>query len=230
MVATLTKPPESLGVTHWSARLLADLLGVSFASLARIWRKWTCSRGGSRPSSSPPTPSWTPRSATWSVCIWRRRTRRWCCRSTKSPKFRHWTRLAPILPLRPGLPEKQTHDYVRHGTTTLFAALEVATGMVTDACHSPAHPRRDPGVPQAPRQGLPAGAAAHRLRPLRHPLASQDQRLAVQEPAYQHALHPHVCVMAEHRRDLLRHHHPASDPTSAFTSVRDLIVAHLSVH
>ncbi len=44
-------------------------------------------------------------------------------------------RTAPILPLRPGMPEKQTHDYVRHGTTTLFAALEVATGQVTDACY-----------------------------------------------------------------------------------------------
>ena len=44
-------------------------------------------------------------------------------------------RTAPILPIRPGLPEKATHDYVRHGTTTLFAALEVATGKVTDACH-----------------------------------------------------------------------------------------------
>jgi hypothetical protein len=40
-----------------------------------------------------------------------------------------------VLPLRPGIPEKQTHDYVRHGTTTLFAALEVATGKVTDACY-----------------------------------------------------------------------------------------------
>ena len=44
-------------------------------------------------------------------------------------------RTAPVLPLRPGIPEKQTHDYVRHGTTTLFAALEVATGKVTDACY-----------------------------------------------------------------------------------------------
>ena len=43
-------------------------------------------------------------------------------------------RTAPILPMRPGLPEKATHDYIRHGTTTLFAALEVATGKVTDAC------------------------------------------------------------------------------------------------
>ena len=44
-------------------------------------------------------------------------------------------RTAPILPLRAGLPEKATHDYVRHGTTTLFAALEIATGKVTDACY-----------------------------------------------------------------------------------------------
>ena len=44
-------------------------------------------------------------------------------------------RTAPILPLRPGLPASATHDYVRHGTTTLFAALEVATGKVTDACY-----------------------------------------------------------------------------------------------
>ncbi len=37
--------------------------------------------------------------------------------------------------MRPGLPAKATHDYVRHGTTTLFAALEVATGRATDACY-----------------------------------------------------------------------------------------------
>jgi transposase len=44
-------------------------------------------------------------------------------------------RTAPILPLRPGLAERHTHDYVRNGTTTLFAALEVATGRISaDAC------------------------------------------------------------------------------------------------
>jgi transposase len=44
-------------------------------------------------------------------------------------------RTAPILPLRPGLPEKATHDYQRNGTTTLFAALEIASGKVTDRCY-----------------------------------------------------------------------------------------------
>ena len=44
-------------------------------------------------------------------------------------------RTQPILPLKQGQAEKQSHDYRRHGTTTLFAALEVATGKVTDACY-----------------------------------------------------------------------------------------------
>jgi len=39
------------------------------------------------------------------------------------------------LPLRPGIPEKQTHNYKRNGTTTLSAALEVATGLVTERCY-----------------------------------------------------------------------------------------------
>ena len=43
-------------------------------------------------------------------------------------------RTAPILPLQPGLAERRSHDYVRHGTSTLFAALEIATGQVTGAC------------------------------------------------------------------------------------------------
>ena len=41
----------------------------------------------------------------------------------------------PILPMRPGIPERQTHDYARHGVTSLFAALNTTTGAVTDACY-----------------------------------------------------------------------------------------------
>ena len=44
-------------------------------------------------------------------------------------------RTQPILPVRPGLPERATHDYKRNGTTSLFAALNVATGQVTDRCY-----------------------------------------------------------------------------------------------
>jgi transposase len=44
-------------------------------------------------------------------------------------------RAQPILPMRPGIPERHTHDYARHGVTSLFAALNTATGQVTDACY-----------------------------------------------------------------------------------------------
>lgn len=61
-------------------------------------------------------------------------------------------RTAPILPLRPGLPEKATHDYVRHGTTTLFAALNVATGQIQGECYPPPQP----GIPALPQAGRAA--------------------------------------------------------------------------
>jgi transposase len=55
------------------------------------------------------------------------------CIDEKSP-VQALDRTRPVLPLRPGLPERQSHDYIRHGTTSLFAALEVATGKVIGKC------------------------------------------------------------------------------------------------
>lgn len=132
--ATLTAPPKSLGVTHWSSRLLAARLKVGNATIARAWREY-----GVQP--------------------WRRETFKFStdpelvakvtdivglylappenaivlCVDEKS-QIQALDRTAPILPMRPGLPERATHDYVRHGTTTLFAALDIATGQVTGAC------------------------------------------------------------------------------------------------
>lgn len=52
----------------------------------------------------------------------------------EKPQIQALQRTAPILPVRPGNPEAASFDYVRDGTTTLFAALEVATRRITDAC------------------------------------------------------------------------------------------------
>ena len=98
-------------------------------------------------------------------------------------------RTAPILPLRPGLPEKATHDYRRNGTTTLFAALEVATGKVVDVLR-PARQGRVPRLPQDRRQGLSAPRAARGAGQLPHPQTRRDQRLADEAPADHAALHP----------------------------------------
>ncbi len=134
IAATLEPPPAKLGVTHWSARLLADHLDLSFATVARIWRRW-----GLKPwkaetfkfSTDPELEAkirdvvglyLDPPAKAVVVCI------------DEKTQIQALDRTAPILPMRPGIPEKQTHDYKRNGTTTLFAALEVATGLVTDRC------------------------------------------------------------------------------------------------
>jgi transposase len=135
VIATLQSPPESLGVTHWSARLLGKHLGISFASVARIWRDWNLQpwrRETFKFSTDPELDAkvrdvvglyLNPPDKAVVVCI------------DEKTQVQALDRTAPILPMRPGLPEKATHDYIRHGTTSLFAALEVATGKVTDACY-----------------------------------------------------------------------------------------------
>ena len=52
----------------------------------------------------------------------------------EKPQIQALERTAPTLPVRPGQPEAASFDYVRHGTTTLFAALEIPTGKVTGHC------------------------------------------------------------------------------------------------
>jgi transposase len=137
VVATLAddgRPPAHLGVTHWSARLLAEELKISFASVARIWRKWNLQPWRVQTFKFSTDPQldakirdvvglyMNPPDKAVVVCI------------DEKSQVQALNRTAPILPIMPGVPEKQTHDYVRNGTTTLFAALEVATGRVEQMC------------------------------------------------------------------------------------------------
>jgi transposase len=115
VLATLEPPPENLGVTHWSSRLLAKHLRVSDYTISTTWKKW-----GLQP--------------------WRVETFKFSTDPQLEAKIRDIVGLYlnppdKVLPLRLGMPEKQTADYIRHGTTTLFAALDVATGKITDACY-----------------------------------------------------------------------------------------------
>ncbi len=139
VVATLAndgRPPDRLGITNWSARFLGAELGISFASVARIWRKWGIQphRVETFKFSTDPLLEAKVRDVvglyldppTNAVVI----------SMDEKSQIQALDRTAPMLPLRPGLPARQTYDYKRHGTTTLFAALEVATGKITaDACY-----------------------------------------------------------------------------------------------
>jgi transposase len=135
IAATLDPPPKSLAVTHWSTRLLGRYLGISDATVARAWRAYRVQpwRQGTFKFSTDPELQAKVRDViglyldppTNAVVL---------CIDEKS-QIQALNRTQPILPVRPGLPERATHDYKRNGTTTLFAALEVATGTVTDRCY-----------------------------------------------------------------------------------------------
>jgi transposase-like protein len=135
IAATLEAPPASLGVTHWSSRLLARHLGIGDATVARAWRAYRVQpwRSETFKFSTDPELEAKVRDVV-GLYLNPPQNAIVLCVDEKS-QIQALNRTQPILPLRPGLPEKATHDYKRNGTTTLFAALEVATGTVTDRCY-----------------------------------------------------------------------------------------------
>ena len=128
LVATLETTPAD--ATHWSTRGLARQLGMSQSAISRIWRAF-----GLKPhlvdtfklSTDPQFIDkardvvglyLNPPQAAMVLCV------------DEKTQVQALDRTAPILPLLPGTPQRATHDYTRHGTTNLYAALEVASGKV----------------------------------------------------------------------------------------------------
>src|SRR3954469_24927128 len=136
VLATLEAPPAELGVTHWSSRLLAEHLGgISNVWVAKIWRDWKLQPWRSETFKFSTDPELEAKVRDVVGLYLNPPDKAGVLSVDEKSQIQALDRTAPILPLRPGLPEKATHDYVRHGTTTLFAALEIATGKITDACY-----------------------------------------------------------------------------------------------
>ena len=121
-------------MAHWSTRLLARHLGISDHTVATIWREhgvqpWRAE--SFRFSTDPQLEAKVvdvvglyldPPENAVVLCV------------DEKSQIQALERTAPILPMQPHLIERRSHDYRRHGTTTLFAALEIATGKVTARC------------------------------------------------------------------------------------------------
>ncbi|MDL5160621.1 IS630 family transposase [Actinomycetospora termitidis] len=135
IAATLDAPPDRLGITHWSTRLLAGELGIGDATVARAWRRYHVQpwRAETFKFSTDPELEAKVHDVV-GLYLAPPRNAVVLCVDEKS-QIQALNRTAPMLPMRPGLPARATHDYQRNGTTTLFAALEVATGRVTDQCY-----------------------------------------------------------------------------------------------
>ncbi len=122
-------------------------------------------------------------------------------------------RSQPVLPMMPGMPERRTYDYARHGITSLVAAFNVADGSMISELHRqhraaefkkvPGHHRQD----RARRPGHPPD-----LRQLRHPRDPRDQSVAGPTPPLPHARHADWIQLDQPGRTLVRVPHRAEDP------------------
>ena len=133
VVRTLESTPR--GATHWSTRGMAQAAGLSHATISRIWHAFGLQPHRSETFKLSPDPLLVPKvrdivglyvnPPEHAVVL---------CVDEKS-QIQALDRTAPLLPMRPGQPERRTHDYKRHGTTSLFAALDAKSGKVIGQMH-----------------------------------------------------------------------------------------------
>ena len=134
-VIALTLEATPKDATHWSTRSMARRSGLSHNTVSRIWRVFALQPHRTETFKLSADPLFiekvrdivglylNPPDRALVLCV-----------DEKSP-IQALDRTRPLLPLRPGQAERHTHDYVRHGTTSLFAALDARTGQVIGQCH-----------------------------------------------------------------------------------------------
>jgi transposase len=122
------------GATQWSTRDMAKACGVSQTTVSRIWRAFSLQphRQDTFKLSEDPLFIEKVRDIVGLYLAPPERAVVLCV--DEKSQIQALDRTQPLLPMRPGQAERRTHDYVRHGTTTLFAALDVATGKVAGRC------------------------------------------------------------------------------------------------
>ena len=127
-----TKPRDA---THWSTRSMAKEVRLNQTAISRIWRAFSLQPHRSETFKLSKDPLFIekvrdivglyldPPDRALVLCV------------DEKSQIQALDRTQPLLPMRPGDVERHTHDYVRHGTTSLFAALDVKTGKVIGECH-----------------------------------------------------------------------------------------------
>lgn len=137
---TLKRPPK--GLTHWSTREVADRVGVSHATVHRIWKAHALQPHRVETFKFTNDPEAEAKIRDVVGLYLNPPTNAVVLSFDEKTQIQALERTQPMLPLRPNLPARQTHDYRRHGLTSLYAALEVASGKVLGEC-SPRHTGAD---------------------------------------------------------------------------------------
>jgi transposase len=157
--ATLESKPED--ATHWSTRSMAKSSGLSPTTIRRIWHAFGLQPHRSETFKLSKDPHFiekvrdvvglymNPPDRALVLCV------------DEKSQIQALDRTQPLLPLRPGQAERRTHDYVRHGTTSLFAALNARTGEVIGQCHARHRAREFRRFLDLVDQSVPAGLDVH---------------------------------------------------------------------
>ena len=133
VIKTLEEKPAD--ATHWSTRSMATAMGMSQTSVSLIWRAFGLQPHRAESFKLSTDPLFIDKVKDI-VALYLDPPERAVvlCVDEKS-QIQALNRFQPVLPMMPGTPERRSHDYVRHGTTSLFAALDMATGRVIGSLH-----------------------------------------------------------------------------------------------
>jgi transposase len=128
IVKTLEETPPD--ATHWSTRSMAKATGMSQSTVSRIWRAFGLKPHQTETFKLSPDPQFVEKVRDIVGLYVNPPEGALVLSADEKSQIQALDRTAPVLPLRPGTPERRTHDYVRGGTTNLYAALDVASGKV----------------------------------------------------------------------------------------------------
>ena len=211
LAMTLEKPPD--GSTHWSVRRLAAATGISPTTVHRIWRDHKLKPHQVRSFKFSKDPQLTekivdvvglymdPPKGALVLCV------------DEKTQIQALDRTQATLPMKPGKAARMTHDYKRNGTTSLYAALEIATGEVTGACY-PQHRHQEflaflnqivRAYPRRPLHVVLDNSSTHSTPEVTRWLTAPQARAL--------SLHADERVLDEHGRDLVLDPHQAAGPT-----------------
>ena len=134
-VIAMTLEQKPAAATHWSTRTMAQASGLSQTAVSRIWRAFGLQPHRQETFKLSTDPQFVAKTRDIVGLYLDPPTKAMVLCVDEKSQIQALDRTQPLLPLAPGIAERRTHDYARHGTTSLFAALDVATGEVIGQLH-----------------------------------------------------------------------------------------------